>query len=293
METAKQGRLPDPFKEIVQFMQTNRKTVDIEMALGDLQDLQSSIQELRAPGHYKEWLFFKSGQVGDPAHVLQYSRNINTLVGEINKLVYDTYWKAPSEEAKETYRELASHLSPSLDIFTTNYDLCVEHAFADDNIDDKSFTDGSGYINRSVRWDQSLFDGSNIRLYKLHGSVNWKRSPSGDLWKTPVHDRTEEKDHVILYPGFKGEPSVEPFIFLHAALAEKLTFSKFLVVIGFSFRDEYINRIINGAIKKNRGLRLILWNPVLPNHPFPNESVVPIEKTFDKIHIQEVASLIS
>ena len=293
METAKQRSLPDPFKEIVNYIQPKRKTVDIEMVLGDLQDLQSAIQELRVPGHFKEWLFLQSGHVGNPNQLVQYSRNISMLISEINKLVYDTYWKEPSEEAKATYRELASHFAPSLDIFTTNYDLCVEHAFVDDSVDDKSFTDGFGYINRSIRWDESLFDGSNIRLYKLHGSVNWKRSLSGDLWKTPVHDRTEEKDHVILYPGFKGEPSAEPFIFVHRALAEKLASSRSLIVIGFSFRDEYINRIINGAIKKERGLRLVIWNPVLPAHPFPNESVVLFDKPFERIHIQEVANLIS
>jgi hypothetical protein len=130
-----------------------------------------------------------------------------------------------------------------------------------------------------------------MRLYKLHGSVNWKRGPSGELWKTPVQDRTEERDHVILYPGFKGEPSVEPFIFLHKEFGRRLrTFSN-LVVIGFSFRDEYLNRLINSALKENVRLKIIIWNPVIPIHPFPPESVINFEKPFDKQYIDELKSI--
>ena len=46
--------------------------------------------------------------------------------------------------------------------------------------------------------------------------------------------------HLLLYPGFKGNPEVEDneaFRYPHQALRQELADTDFCVIIGFSFRD--------------------------------------------------------
>jgi hypothetical protein len=141
MDIAQQKNLPEPFKQVTDFLRTTRKTIDIEMVLGEIQDTLDLLGEISIPGRFKQHLFHSSGQLANAGKMIEYSRSLDRLTREINKLVYETYWKGPEDEAKVTYRSLAQAFGPSIDLFTTNYDLCIEHAFSDATYDDKSFTD--------------------------------------------------------------------------------------------------------------------------------------------------------
>jgi len=67
-----------------------------------------------------------------------------------------------------------------MDVFTLNHDTLIEQQFEDAAI---PYTDGFGIEDRDVRWfDSKCFssvrsqDPSAVRLFKLHGSINWLRS---------------------------------------------------------------------------------------------------------------------
>ena len=84
-------------------------------------------------------------------------------------------------------------------------------------------------------------------LTKLHGSIDWQYD-SEDITKSGPHYTREEQNHCILYPGYKGVPSEEPFSVFHDHLRNVARGGhdvlKAAIFIGFAFRDNYINSIL-------------------------------------------------
>lgn len=149
-----------------------------------------------------------------------------------------------------------------LDIFTVNYDICIEQFC---NTYNKSYVDGFQF-----KWDPQLFLKEDIdcRLYKLHGSIMWYKTDLGDYVK--IHTKTtkshtemitgEKAETLMLYPMRKwgyNEPSLELLI----ELKKKLEHTNFVFVVGYSFRDDHIRSIFWDAARKNRNLILILIGP--------------------------------
>lgn len=152
----------------------------------------------------------------------------------------------------------------SLDIISVNYDSCIEQFC---NVHKLTYQDGF-----DVFWNPATFtsERTNIRLYKLHGSVMWYQSDRGGYIKLPVMKETskiqlitgERADNLMLYPMQKwdyAEPLLE--LLLHVKRLLESETCKFLVVVGYSFRDDHIIRILWDAARKNRELLLILVDP--------------------------------
>jgi hypothetical protein len=151
-----------------------------------------------------------------------------------------------------------------VDIISVNYDTCIEQFC---NSHKLVYQDGF-----DVNWNPKIFgsEDTDIRLYKLHGSVIWYQSGRGGYMKLPVRTEkseikliTDEKaENLMLYPMQKwdyAEPLLELLVEVKRLLESKEC--KFLVVIGYSFRDEHLRRLVWDAAKKNRQLHLILVDP--------------------------------
>lgn len=151
-----------------------------------------------------------------------------------------------------------------LDIISLNYDICIEQFC---NIYKLTWKDGF-----EVHWDANTFHdlSSNVRLYKLHGSVMWYKSDRGDYIKVPIMTESseiqlitgEKAKNVMLYPMRKWD-YIEP-IFELLLLAKSLLESKeckYLICVGYSFRDDHIRDILWDVARKNKELHLILIDP--------------------------------
>lgn len=188
----------------------------------------------------------------------------------------------------------------SVNIFTTNYDLFLECAI-DRVLRTQNFVcnDGSrGYFTKVLDWTnfnrvvayKGINDNYNyelplVNLIKPHGSVNWKR----------------EKENVLITPNVCDDPFVVPptgteskdtfltnyfYEMLRVFQLELEKPQSVLIVIGFSFQDSHIAKMVRRAIqnpelrvyifaysdnainyiRKNLGvsetdLRLIIWGP--------------------------------
>ncbi len=75
--------------------------------------------------------------------------------------------------------------------------------------------------------------------------------------------------HLLIYPGFKGDPERdrlhEVFRFAHDKLRGALKSAAGLLAIGYSFRDDAINRVLLDAVRANPGLRILVLNPEWPD----------------------------
>lgn len=148
-----------------------------------------------------------------------------------------------------------SKLAPrsGVEIFTVNYDVLIEHAIEAERI---PVFDGFVGSYRPFFHPDSLrraetAPGSNwARLWKMHGSVTWRRIEQ-DGRSRVIRGEPDTAGEMIL-PSFEkyDESRQQPY----AAFTDRL--SRFLeqddallIVAGFSFGDEHINNLIFGALE--------------------------------------------
>ncbi len=63
----------------------------------------------------------------------------------------------------------------------------------------------------------------------------------------------------IIYPGFKGKSQIAFFDIFHNYLASRLSDAHVVIFIGFAFRDEHINTILQSAV--GRSTKVLVINP--------------------------------
>ncbi|KIL48677.1 SIR2 family protein [Jeotgalibacillus campisalis] len=154
-------------------------------------------------------------------------------------------------------------ISKNVNIFTTNYDLYIEKAT--DHILKKYklvFNDGSsGYFdryldssnyNRMVSYkglnDNYINEIPSLTLIKPHGSINWEKQDENILIKNEVVD-----DPVIVKPdGYEASTTFESNHFHEMLRIFQMELDKaqsVLFVIGFSFQDKHIAKMVKRAVQ--------------------------------------------
>jgi hypothetical protein len=149
-----------------------------------------------------------------------------------------------------------------LEVFTVIYDIVVELLCDLDNV---PYSDGF-----QLNWQPEDFDreGVRVRLYKLHGSATWYESPSEKDLKVPIRfsqpiiERLsgEVAYPLMMYPAQKLNDSTV-FLSLHTQHHRSLRNYEWVVVVGFSFRDEHINKVFQEAARDRPQLNIVLISP--------------------------------
>lgn len=160
----------------------------------------------------------------------------------------------------------------TVNIFTTNYDLFIENAVNDLQSHSRFiFNDGaSGYFERilnSSNYNQVVaYKGINdnyiseipsINLIKSHGSVNWEYKDD----KVIVSNIVFDNPMVVRPTGYEEQ---ETFInnYFHDMLRKfQIELDKpqsILIIIGFSFQDKHIAKMVKRALQ-NRELIVYLF----------------------------------
>ena len=140
-----------------------------------------------------------------------------------------------------------------VEIFTVNYDVLIEHGLEAERIPLFDGFVGSFrpfFHPDSLRRLEAAPGASWTRLWKMHGSVTWRRV-SQDGRVRVVRGEPDPAGEMI-YPSFQkyDESRQQPY----AAFTDRL--SRFLdqddallIVAGFSFGDEHINNLVFGALE--------------------------------------------
>jgi hypothetical protein len=196
------------------------------------------------------------------------------------------YEKFFSQAPLGTINGVPTHLTQ---IFTTNYDLCVD-----------KFLRRRGYVDgfeERVGYGR-IFTGSWARsgvgtysLCKLHGSVNWFEIGGliTQLSFAPGQSYMDEQvtGRMMVYPASEKYALITPYaeclVYLRASLMERSADP--VVVIGYSFRDSPINNAFVDAIKANPSLRIFALSRLATAHQHELEEplrsrVIPVEGDF-------------
>lgn len=142
----------------------------------------------------------------------------------------------------------------AVEIFTTNYDLLFEQAFEELRI---PFFDG--FIgSRKPFFDAHAIEYDDMpkrwaRLWKLHGSINWRCGVVDGRFAVWRSDADDGGDVVILPSHLKYEESRKmPYLALMDRLRRFLSTARTsLVTVGYSFRDQHLNDVIVQSLQGN------------------------------------------
>jgi hypothetical protein len=174
-------------------------------------------------------------------------------------------WVSPDDTSLADYYKglvaIQRGLTFPLRIFSLNYDLCVER------LNSNEFRVESGFpgIGPKFPWDWERFEDTNagptppeIYLYKLHGSINWKRNAARNLF---CLEQTEsiapEKMELIFGRDFKLE-AADPYLFYTYEFRKYSLETKVIACIGYGFGDQHINKILEQALKRDESTRLLV-----------------------------------
>lgn len=173
----------------------------------------------------------------------------------IAKTVTPDLSKIPNEHPHRKFARWlnkTSRQSP-VEIFTVNYDVLIEHALEAERIPTFDGFVGSYqpfFHPDSLRRLESAPGANWTRLWKMHGSVTWRRIEQGARIRVVRGDPDTAGE--MIYPSFQkyDESRQQPY----SAFTDRL--SRFLeqddallIVAGFGFGDEHINNLIFGALE--------------------------------------------
>ena len=155
-----------------------------------------------------------------------------------------------------------------LEIFTTNYDVVLERAFEAARV---PVFDGFAGAHRPFFFpecldEDALLPGPKwVRLWKLHGSVNWVFEGEGTRRRI-VRSYVTESGELILPSDRKYfESRKEPYMSYMDRLSRVLNSEHaLLITCGFSFRDDHINGLLYGGLdNRNTANIIVLWHDSL------------------------------
>lgn len=140
-----------------------------------------------------------------------------------------------------------------ISVFTTNYDLLLEQAFEECAV---PYFDGfvgsrlAFFDLRAVEDDFSL-PARWTRLWKIHGSINWRLTSANNVVRSTVEDACS--NYLIFPSHLKYDQSRKmPYLAMLDRLQNFiLKKSSILFICGYSFGDEHINDVINRCLQGN------------------------------------------
>ncbi|WNV04032.1 SIR2 family protein [Candidatus Methylospira mobilis] len=160
-------------------------------------------------------------------------------------------------ESNTPYHQLATWIggiqrTHPIEVFTPNYDLLVEQALESHKVP---------YFDGFVGSKQAFFDLTSMenellpprwgRLWKIHGSVNWWRTPNDEVVRREGHavgDRQMIYPSHLKYDQSRRMPYLAMLDRLRAFLARG---QAVLVTCGYSFADVHLNEVIFQGLRSN------------------------------------------
>jgi hypothetical protein len=152
-------------------------------------------------------------------------------------------------------RFMSTHRYPQTELFTTNYDMLMEQSLEACRV---PFFDGFVGASRPF-FDQRAIEEDHIpvrwaRLWKLHGSVNWRFNKKEKSIFRSIED--SDGDELLIHPSHRkyDESRRMPYFVMIDRLRAFLRGNQkpvALFLVGYSFGDYHINEAICEALSAN------------------------------------------
>ena len=165
----------------------------------------------------------------------------------------------------ENLLKFATDIGTNLRVFSLNYDTCVEKACLRDQV----FTGflyqagraGRPWNDRAMRSDNLI--GAPLRLYKLHGSVDWREENGVVVSYESPNKCNDASKYQLIFGTTNKLRYTDPYLVLLSEFRNLTADAKLIVCIGYDFQDEHINGILHNAFAKEAKTTLLMvsWAP--------------------------------
>lgn len=155
---------------------------------------------------------------------------------------------------------LAQEMDTHLCVFSLNYDLCVEAGCGRSNVycgfAPESETGRLLWNDRMLLAEEGIEE--RIRLFKLHGSLDWREAKDGKLTCLEHPAPCEKSEQYKLIFGTSNKLRYDdPYLLLLSVFRQKVLEAKLIVCVGYSFGDEHINSMIRHSLERKEETRII------------------------------------
>ena len=159
------------------------------------------------------------------------------------------------------------------EVFTTNYDLIIEKSLERIRV---PYFDGFVGSYEPFFWQDSIdrsvgksdLTQSWLRLWKIHGSLNWFWKDNSDaeshsiIRGGKIPDIQKLDKELVIYPSKEKYDSSkkQPFVVYFDRLKNVLLDGELLfIVTGYSFSDQHINEIMFNSLRQNNRLSILVF----------------------------------
>jgi hypothetical protein len=206
---------------------------------------------------------------------------INAIIENFDAFTRDCYTEVNPDKAYQHYKPLLSVFERNeridIPVFTTNYDLVFE-SMEDSELCEWHIETGMHQTGRRVLFDNKIFqqkysgNSNRLLIYKLHGSTDWWiNKDTRKIQQIPLdHQAPKNCLELLIYPTREKFEKIneKPFSYNYDKLRKYFTSQgmKVCIVIGYSFRDRFINDIFYDCLKQN--LKLLIFDNNLKEGQF-------------------------
>ena len=184
------------------------------------------------------------------------------LLRSLKEQIQNTYSKFSLNRAL-VYQPLIEELTQRfsyIDIFTLNYDTVIERVLAANQKQCSTGFTTTGERTWSNSFPKPAAPGS-VRLFKLHGSVNWFKVETNIIEMphvvTAITTTTGQAQSMLIYPITHKVTYDEPHLTLLHHFSRGLRAAKFCLIIGCSLRDDVVSSALAFAARDRRDLQFI------------------------------------
>ncbi len=200
--------------------------------------------------------------------------NLKDFRCDIVRELVGSWVNVKNNESCEYYRGLYRYWTETrqnLRVFSLNYDMCVERACGMEHVC-RGFRASTGADGKCRKiWKDGQMDDSTalahaILLYKLHGSLDWRRDKeTRELYCEDSPDPCFDIDDYQLIFGTSYKLSYQdPFLYQISELRKHALKARLIVVIGYGFNDDHINEILGRAIIQKDDAKLYVVDSLGP-----------------------------
>jgi len=160
-------------------------------------------------------------------------------------------------------------------VITTNYDVLIEEAAADNNFiifDGFNFTPRPKFDSNMFEWNlvkevQNIntreveYKEKTFNLVKIHGSLTWEKQDDGTILRKEKDSIRDTDKMVMVFPSSDkfAQSYQEPYFELFTKFQDLIKRPNTLLISsGFSFADTHISKMVTQALKNNTSLKLLV-----------------------------------
>ncbi|HAG96802.1 MAG: hypothetical protein CMK83_24080 [Pseudomonadales bacterium] len=225
-------------------------------------------------------------------HLIQVAGDKFQRVDDLNQKIREklTSW-VKQDNRKGSYLQglgnFKREYGPALRAFTLNYDLLLES-----NLKDAGFNVELGFDPDTAIWDALRFEQhentvADFYVYKLHGSIDWERESEAEEYLIKRDYVVDDPD--LIFGVNSKLNSNDPYLFNVHELRNYTLYPslKLIFTVGYSFSDDYINKLLSQALRRDKNKRIVNVSPdsekmveeVAQKLAVNTDSVIPMKAT--------------